>query len=212
MMKPFRQPVQAMTLLLILLLAALVITSGCTSPTPPATTAPDTPVISGSSPAAAATAAPSSGGSSGQATDVRTLNALLPAAPVGWGITQQPTGSTRLDENNQPWTASSATYSPTANKDASATITFQDTAGHNVGFRKIWSTFTPSVNSDGYFRSATLHGSPAWETHSISGKSFKTWVLVNDRFMVQVSIENGTDADYNTFLSAINFAGIAALK
>jgi hypothetical protein len=154
----------------------------------------------------------SAGGSSPGATDVATLNSLLPQAPAGWAIVGQPVGSTRFDENNNAWTASSAEYSSTANKDTAASITIQDTAGHNVGFRKIWSTFSATENSDGYFRSTTLHGSPAWETHSTGGKTFKTWVLVNDRFMVQVSIENGTEADYGTILNSIDFAGIAARK
>jgi hypothetical protein len=156
--------------------------------------------------------AASATGSSVQAVDAKTLNALFPAAPAGWTIDQQPAGSARFDQENHAWTASSAYYSGTANKDTTATITIQDTAGRAVGFRTIWNTFSTISDSDSYFRSTTLHGSPAWETHSIAGKSYKSWVLVNDRFMVQVAIENGTDADYTTILNTIDFAGIAALK
>ena len=209
-------------LFLLAVLCMALITAGCTSSqtTSPATTAQpvSTPSASdlsgtgGNSPATADMTPASAGGSSAGATDVKTLNSLLPQAPAGWILDQQPVGSTRFDENNNAWTASSAEYSSTAHKDTTASITIQDTAGHNVGFKKIWSTFSATENSDGYFRSTTLHGNPAWETHSIGGKTFKSWVLVNDRFMVQVSIENGTEADYATILNAINFAGITDLK
>jgi hypothetical protein len=192
-----------------------LITAGCTSSqtTTPATTAqPVSTAAPSDIPGTAGNPPASAGGSSTGATEVNALNSLLPQAPAGWAMDGQPVGSTRFDENNNAWTASSASYSSTANKDTTATITIQDTAGHNVGFRKIWSTFSATENSDGYFRSTTLHGSPAWETHSIGGKTFRTWILVNDRFMVQVSLENGTEAEYSTILNTISFTGIAALK
>lgn len=201
-----------MTLLLILLLASLVMAAGCTSSAPSATTTQATTLPASDPPAAAGTNPASSGGSSTQAVDAKILNALFPPAPAGWTIGQQPAGSTRFDQDNNAWTASSATYASTANKDTTASVTYQDTVGRKVGFKNIWSTFTNADNSDSYFRSTTIKGNPAWETHSIAGKTFKTWILVNDRFMVQVSIENGSQADYDTFTNAINFAGIAALK
>lgn len=210
MIRIFRQYSPCATVLL-LILTILVMAAGCTSSTPQATTTQDAPGAPGTTPAAAGTTA-ASGVSSGQAVDVKTLNALFPPAPAGWTFEGQPVGSTRLDSENNAWTASAATYTSTANKETTATITYQDTAGRKVGFKNIWGTFTAAENSDGYFRSSTVKGNPSWETHSIAGKTFKTWVLINDRFMVQVAIENGSDADYNTIINAINFAGIASLK
>jgi hypothetical protein len=211
MIRVFRHYSPCATVLL-LILTILVMAAGCTSSAPAATTTQDIPGATGNIPAAAGTTAASTGASSGQAVDVKTLNALFPTAPAGWTIEGQPVGSTRLDSDNNPWTASAATYTSSANKDTTATITYQDTVGRKVGFKNIWGTFTAAENSDGYFKSSTVKGNPSWETHSIAGKTFKTWVLINDRFMVQVAIENGTDADYNTIINAINFAGIASLK
>jgi hypothetical protein len=208
MIRIFRQYTHPASLLLILILTVLVMAAGCTSSAPQATTTQDTSKATGNIPAVSGTNA----ASSGQAIDVKTLNALFPPAPAGWTIEAQPVGSARLDSENNAWTASAATYTSSANKDTTATITYQDTVGRKVGFKNIWSTFTAAENSDGYFKSTNVKGNPAWETHSITGKTFKTWVLINDRFMVQVSIENGTDADYNTIINAINFAGIASLK
>jgi len=209
---------QGMTLLLTLILTCLLMAAGCTSSNPAQTTtttsattvaAVQSPVAAGTTPVSQSTA---QAGSSGQAVDVKALNAHFPPAPAGWVIDQQPVGSTRLDQDNHAWTASTATYISTANKETTASITYQDTAGRQVGFKTIWSTFKNADTSDGYFKSTTVQGNPAWETNSIAGKTFKTWVSVNDRFMVQVSIENGTKADYDTIINAIDFAGIAALK
>lgn len=206
------RPMKRMALLLILILICLVMAAGCTSSNPAQTTTSATTVAVGQSPAAAGTTSASQGSTSGQAVDVKTLNALFPPAPAGWVIDQQPAGSTRLDQDNHAWTASAVKYASTANKDTTATVTFQDTAGRQVGFKTIWSTFKTADTSDGYFKSTTVQGNPAWETNSIAGKTFKTWVSVNDRFMVYVSIENGTKADYDAVINAIDFAGIAALK
>jgi hypothetical protein len=210
-----QQPTRGITLLLFLILAGLVIASGCTSSAPQAsaTPAPTLPTGSSTVTAGATPSAPSSpGGSSTQAFDARTLNALFPPAPAGWTIEQQPAGSSRLDQDNNAWTASSATYASAANKETTASITIQDTVGWKVGYKNIWSTFTTNENSDGYFKSTTIQGNPAWATHSIAGKTYKTWISVNDRFMVYVSVENGSQADYDTIINAISFAGIAAMK
>lgn len=213
MARALQHHMQSMTLLLILILACLMMAAGCTSSTSQTTTTATTTMAAGQSPAAAGTtAAAAQSSASGLAVDVKTLNALFPAAPAGWVIDQQPVGSTRLDQDNHAWTASTVMYTSTANKETTASVTYQDTAGRQVGFKTIWSTFKDAETSDGYFKSTTVKGNPAWETHSIAGKTFKTWVSVNNRFMVQVSIENGTKADYDSIINAIDFAGIAAMK
>jgi len=213
MARVLQHNMQSMTILLILILACLMTAAGCTSSNPQTTTTTAaTTIAAAQSPAAVGTTPASQGGTSGQAVDVKTLNALFPPAPAGWAIDQQPVGSTRYDQENHAWTASAASYVSTASKETTASVTYQDTAGRQVGFKTIWSTFKDAETSDGYFKSTTVKGNPAWETHSIAGKTFKTWISVDDRFMVQVSIENGTKADYDTIINAIDFTGIAALK
>jgi len=206
-----------MTILLILILACLMMAAGCTSSNPQTTTTTSATTIAAAQSSAAAGTTPAAqaaaqSGTSGQAVDVKTLNALFPPAPAGWVIDQQPVGSTRLDQDNHAWTSSAAKYVSTANKETTAAVTYQDTAGGQVGFKTIWSSFKDAETSDGYFKSTTVKGNPAWETHSIAGKTFGTWVSVNDRFMVYVNIQNGTKADYDAIINAIDFIGIAALK
>lgn len=202
----------SMTLLLIL--ACLVMAAGCTSSNAiqTTTTTTATTMTEGQSPPASGTTPAALSSTSGQAVDVKTLNALFPPAPAGWVIDQQPVGSTRYDQENHAWTSSLASYVSTADKETTATVTMQDTAGYQVGFKTLWSSFKEGETSDWYLRSTTVKGNPAWETHDTTGKSFTTWVSVNDRFMVQVTVKNGTDADYNAIINAIDFAGIAALK
>ncbi|WP_048145004.1 hypothetical protein [Methanosphaerula palustris] len=214
MARVLQQYKKSLTLLLILILAGLMMIAGCTSSNPSQTTTPVTTMTAGQSPTAAVGTTPTAAqsGTSGQAVDVKTLNALFPPAPAGWVTDQQPVGSTRLDQDNNAWTSSAATYVSTTNKETTASVTYQDTVGRQVGYKNIWNSFKDAETSDGYFKSTTIKGNPAWETHSIAGKTFGTWVSVNDRFMVYVSIQNGTKADYDAFINAIDFAGIAALK
>lgn len=42
--------------------------------------------------------------------------------------------------------------------------------------------------------------------------SYGTWVGVNERFMVFVSVDDGSKSDLDSFVNAINYGGIAALK
>lgn len=213
MARVLQHHMQSMTILLILILACLMMAAGCTSSNPQTTTTTSaTTIAAAQSSAAAGTTPAAQSGTSGQAVDVKTLNALFPPAPAGWVIDQQPVGSTRLDQDNHAWTSSAAKYVSTANKETTAAVTYQDTAGGQVGFKTIWSSFKDAETSDGYFKSTTVKGNPAWETHSIAGKTFGTWVSVNDRFMVYVTIQNGTKADYDAIINAIDFTGIAALK
>ncbi|WP_440949335.1 hypothetical protein [Methanosphaerula subterraneus] len=217
MARVLQHHMQSMTILLILILACLMMAAGCTSSNPQTTTTTSATTMAAAQSSAAAGTTPAAqaaaqSGTSGQAVDVKTLNALFPPAPAGWVIDQQPVGSTRLDQDNHAWTSSTASYTSTANKETTAAVTYQDTAGRPVGFKTIWSSFKDAETSDGYFKSTTVKGNPAWETHSIAGKTFGTWVSVNDRFMVYVNIQNGTKADYDAIINAIDFTGIAALK
>ena len=42
--------------------------------------------------------------------------------------------------------------------------------------------------------------------------SYATWVGVNERFMVYVSVDGGSKQDLDAFVNAINYGGIANLK
>jgi hypothetical protein len=209
-------------LILVLLIIGLVLVSGCTSSpsdqqktTTTVTTTASSPSASAAGTTAQAIGSTSvSGASSGtgnKSVDSARMIALLPAAPAGWVMADKPTGFTMTETEGHPWTMVKGSYTSTANKDTTASITYQDTANQDVGFRSNWKNFHAVENSDGSFRSTRVKGNPAWEVFT-KPDSYGGWVSVNDRFMIYVSVDKGTKADYDSIINAIDFAGIAALK
>jgi len=206
-------------LVLVLLIIGMVLVSGCTSSTTvsPATTTVTTTATSqstsaaGTTASAAATTSSSGTGAAVQAVDFNKMVALIPAAPAGWEADGSPSGLTMKDSDGHPWTMATGSYTSTTNKDTTASITYQDTADLNVGFKNNWNGFQSMEGTDGYFKSTMVKGNPAWEMYS-KPDTYGGWISVNDRFMVYVSVDKGTKADYDTMVNAIDFAGIAALK
>jgi hypothetical protein len=136
--------------------------------------------------------------------------ALIPTAPAGWVIDEKPSGLTMTDTNGHPWTMATGSYTSATNKDTTASITYQDTANQDVGFKNSWSGFQSIESTDGYFRSTQVKGNPAWEVYT-KPDTYGAWISVNDRFMIYVSVDKGTKADYDSIVNTIDFAGIAAL-
>ena len=206
-------------LILVLLIIGMVLVSGCTSSTTvsPTTTTVTTTATSqstsaaGTTASAAATTSSSGTGAAVQAVDFNKMVALIPAAPAGWEAEGSPSGLTMKDSDGHPWTMATGSYTSTTNKDTTASITYQDTADLNVGFKSSWSGFQSMEGTDGYFKSTMVKGNPAWEVYP-KPDTYGAWISVNDRFMVYVSVDKGTKTDYDTIVNAIDFAGIAALK
>ena len=179
----------------------LCMTAGCTSSSSDTTT----PEAATTAPAAGTTV---SGAARGSVTAVpfETLITFLPAAPAGW-TAEEPVGITMAVEDGQ-WTWSSRDYTK---GDAQAAIVIQDSAYYNVGQWQMWNTFTSIETTEGYYKSKTIGGHPAWEVFS-KPDSYGTWVGVNERFMVYVSVDGGSKQDLDAFVNAIDYGGIANLK
>lgn len=176
-------------MLLVALGICLCMTAGCTSDssdttTPEATTPPASGTASGTTASGAA--------AKGSATAVpfATLITYLPDAPAGW-TAEEPFGATWTVEDGQ-WTWAFRDYSK---DDARATIVIQDSAYYDVG----------------YYKQGRVSGHPSWEYFN-KPASYGTWVGVNERFMVYVSVEDGSKSDLDSFVNAINYGGIAALE
>ncbi len=87
----------------------------------------------------------------------------------------------------------------------------QDSAYHDVGYRQSWNSSVSLETGEGYYRRGRVSGHPSWE-HSTRPASYGARVGVNERFMVHVSIEDGSRQGLDSFVNAINYGGIAALK
>jgi hypothetical protein len=143
-----------------------------------------------------------------KAVDFNLLIPLLPDAPMGW-TAKDPEGIA-IPEQDGSWTIASRSYSSGENKLAEVNI--MDSAYYDVGPWSGWTSQTETTTKDGYIKSGTIARYPSWESYDNSTKNYQTWVGLNNRFMVTVSIDNGEKSDLESFVNSINYQGIAALK
>lgn len=169
----------------------------CPDPIAPQTTAT-------TAPAAGTTV---SGAAEGYVTAVPSaaLMSFLPGAPAGW-TADEPLGATWTDQDMQ-WTWASCDYSK---DDARATVLIQDSAYYDVGYWESWDSLVAFETTEGY-RQGHVGGHPSWKFFS-KPDSYGTWVGVDERFMVYVGVEGGSEQDLNAFVNAIDYGGIANLK
>lgn len=194
--------------LLALIVIGFCLATGCTDsqvPNVPGTGEHQTLAATQTSAGQAAANTPAPG--SVKAVHFNSLIPFLPGAPVGWEAAEAD-GMTMTVENDE-WSWATREYTK---GDTTAIIWIQDTAYYNVGFREAWGSFTSFETTDGYFKSVTVKGYPSWETYSKSGNEYVTYTDVADRFMVYVGVDDGTKADLDTFINAIDYAGLAKLK
>jgi hypothetical protein len=143
-----------------------------------------------------------------KAVDWNLLKPFLPNAPAGW-TAQDPDGSNIADLDTS-WSIASRSYSGGA--DRQADVGLMDSAYYDVGAWTGWAGLSAATTADGYVKTGTVAGFPSWESYDTSSNSYDTWVNLDNRFMVTVSITNGSKADLDSFVNSINYAGIAALK
>ncbi|WP_214041181.1 hypothetical protein [Methanoculleus sp.] len=193
---------------LFIVLGICLLAAGCTS-TPPDTNAPQTTAATTTeattAPAAGTTVSGAAEGSV-SAVPYAALIPFLPGAPAGW-TAGEPAGATWTADDGQ-WTWASRDYSK---DDARATVLIQDSAYYDVGYWESWDSLVAFETTEGYYRQGHVGGHPSWEVFS-KPDSYGTWVGVNERFMVYVSVEGGSEQDLDAFVNAIDYGGIANLK
>lgn len=201
----------AMIPALFALLALCLMAAGCTgtsdtTETTPYGTSSTGTAVATTVPAAAGTTVSGAAEGSVTAVSYTALIPFLPNAPAGW-TAEEPIGSSLTIEDGQ-WTWASRDYSK---DDAWATVIIQDSAYQDVGYWESWDSFVSFETTEGYYKQRTVSGHPSWEFFS-KPDSYGTWVGVNERFMVYVSVEGGSKQDLDALVNAVNYGGIANLK
>ncbi|NLX48517.1 MAG: hypothetical protein GXY82_01315 [Methanospirillum sp.] len=211
MKRPASTHLAAALAVLVLLGAALL--AGCTSDTTDgtATTAPTaSPSPAGTHVATATTAGTSGSGTAAAAIAYDRLIPLLPASAGTWTLDGDPQGMTMKDGEGREYTWVTAEY--TGDGDAAAQVLIQDTAAAETPYRQQWNSFSSYESTQGWWRAVTVDGQPGWRYHDASSDDYGTWVLVGDRFIVYALVNDGTEADLDALVDAIDIAGLAALK
>jgi hypothetical protein len=196
-------------LLLGVVVVLVCVIAGCSSQQPssnatqtPAGTTTAQPVTT------AATTTPAPG--SVTAVDFNTLITFLPNAPAGW-TAADPYGMTNQYEGGS-WSMASREYTNAANDSITASVMIMDSAYYDVGPWAAWGTYQQVSTTEGYWKSDTVSGYPAWESYTKSDNTYGKWIGINQRFMVVVTVDGGQKSDLDALVSAINYQGIGNLK
>jgi len=196
----------------VILIVGASVTAGCTTNAPSggsvpgpqdtkvttAPTTPATPTVTLNRPAAGSV----------KAVDFNLLIPLLPSAPPGWTAID-PEGMA-IPEQDGSWTIASRSYSSGANKQAEVSI--MDSAYYDIAGWGGWASLSETTTADGYIKTVTVAGFPSWESYDKNSNSYESWVGLNNRYLVTVTITNGEKSDLDSFVNSINYHGIAALK
>lgn len=144
-----------------------------------------------------------------QAVEYTKLIPFLPKAPSGWEATDDPQGFSFTHEEGT-WSMAASDYSRAGAEDETATVMITDYAQYTTGWTGAWRNYYAWESTEGYAKTVTVQGYPAWEVHSKDSGDYSLSVAVNDRFLVFMNTNSDKDTLYK-FSDAINYRGIAAL-
>jgi hypothetical protein len=197
--------------LLTILVIGVCIIAGCSQPSgqgtgTPTVTGTATPAGTGIQTVGTTIPATRPPAGSVQAVDFNLMLPLLPNAPAGW-TAEDPQGAT-LTMQDGAYSFASREYT---SGDKRVTITIWDSAYYNIGGWDLWTQNYQYSSTEGYWRAGTVGIYPSWESYTQSSNSYSTWVGVSQRFSVLTTLDKGSKADLDTFVNAVNYAGVAAL-
>ena len=156
------------------------------------------------------------GFASGQSTATEAVHfskliAFLPDAPSGWEG-EEPFGMMYTIEEGT-WSQATESYSKSGAEDVTAVVLITDSAFYQVGGWEIWEGHYEWETTEGYGKTTTVKGFPAWEMGigTPPDSVNMLYVGINDRFMVFISITNSDKDTLYAFANSIDYKGIAAL-
>lgn len=191
-----------------LLLLGMIIASGCIGgPAPPKEQPPSEKPPTEKPPAER----PAPG--SVEAIHFSKLIEFLSPAPSGWKE-EEPQGFTFTIENGT-WSQAVKSYTKKGTEESENPVTVQvgimDSAYYTVGWWAVWKGFYKWETTEGYAKTTTVKGYPAFEIYNKPGKDYTLYVGMKDRFMVFITTKNSDRDTLYDFANSINYNGIAAL-
>jgi PGF-CTERM protein len=143
-----------------------------------------------------------------EAVHFSTLIAFLPDAPSGWDG-EEPFGMMYTIQDGT-WSMATESYTKSGAEDTTAEVGVMDSAFYQVGWLAAWQGFYAYESTEGYAKTVTVDGYPAWVAYTKDSGEYTLFVGINDRFMVFISTNSDEDTLYD-FANAIDYNGIAAL-
>lgn len=137
---------------------------------------------------------------------------FFPEPPVGWKA-EKPDGNTQESEGFSLTTAG-RTYVQGEAEDAPAVTVNIIDAGNNKQFydttTAAWSTSQETAN--GYVKTLTLDGNRGFEQFAKDGEVGNLWVIVANRFFVQIETTNLAPTEMQRWLKKLDLKKLAGLK
>lgn len=196
--------------LAVLALLGVALVAGCTTtPSSPATT----PTPAGTAAGTVSTAGTSGTGSTAvAAVSYDRLIPFIPKTAGAWSLDDDAQGMTMKDGEGRDYTWATGEFVKAGDENARANIMIQDAGAANAPFKQQWTSFQSYESTEGWWRAVTVKGQPGWRFHDKSSNDYGGWVMAGDRYIVFISVEDGTEADLDALVNAMDFAGLAAVR
>jgi len=146
------------------------------------------------------------------AVDYQKLLPVLPDAPQGW-IADKPEGSTedvggfRITNVHRDYRKGEGEKVPTAAVSILDSVANPD---YVTATTAAWNN--NSETSEGYSKSVTIDGNPGFEAFENEGKHATLWVMVANRYFLQIELQNQDPKELQEWVKRIDLKKLAAIK
>ena len=144
--------------------------------------------------------------------DYQKLLPLLPAAPEGWtaddaeGSTED-VGGFRLTNVHRDYRKGDGDKVPTA---AISILDSVSNPDYVTATTQNWNR--TSETPDGYAKSVKVDGHPGFESYDKEQKNASLWVMIADRYFVQVELRNLEPKELQEWIKRIDLKKLATIK
>jgi hypothetical protein len=147
-----------------------------------------------------------------EAVEYRKLLAILPEPPPGWAA-DKPEGSTEDVGGFKITNVHRDYHKGEGEKAPSAAISILDSVSNPdyvSATTEAWKS--TSDTSEGYAKSVTIEGNPGFETFEKDTRHAALWVMVADRYFVQIELQNQEPAELQEWIKRIDLKKLAGVK
>jgi hypothetical protein len=147
-----------------------------------------------------------------EAVDYQKLLPILPEAPQGW-VAEKPEGSTedvggfRITNVHRDYHKGEGDKAPTAAISILDSVANPDYVSATTA---AWNS--NSESSEGYGKSVTIDGNPGFETFEKESKHATLWVMIGNRYFVQVELQNQDPGELQEWVKRVDLKKLGATK
>ena len=147
-----------------------------------------------------------------EAVDYPKLLPILPEPPAGW-TADKPDGSTddaggfRITNVHRDYRKGEGEKAPTAAISILDSVANPDYVSATTDAWK-----SNSDTSEGYAKSVSIDGNPGFETFEKDSKHAALWVMVANRYFVQIELQNQEPKELQDWIKRVDLKKLAAIK